>query len=119
MRVIKLVGVYPHRDLTLAGRDAILSSRLVLLNSFPAIRPWLVGLGVRFIRDISDRNGNGELAIIDAVLDASDEYGNVAYIVDENSNPGAVIEKFVDLAANEDDLTVEVIREPSRLENRS
>jgi hypothetical protein len=82
----------------------------VLFSGFPAIRPWLVGLGVRFIRDISDRRAEGDVAIFDAVLDASYEYGDVAYIVSENPSPGAaVIQKFLDLAANEDDLAVEVI----------
>jgi hypothetical protein len=112
MRVIKLVGIgsHPRRDLPLAARDAIVTSRLVLFSGFPAIRPWLVGLGVRFIRDISERRADGDIAVVDAVLDASDEYGDVTYIVLENPNPGAaVIEKFLDLAAKEDDLTIEVI----------
>lgn len=112
MRLIKLVGIGsdPRRDLPLAARDAIVTSRLVLFSGFPAIRQWLVGLGVRFIRDISERRADGDIAVFDAVLDASDEYGDVAYIVLENPSPGAaVIQKFLDLAAKEDDLTVEVI----------
>jgi hypothetical protein len=111
MRVIKLVAIggYPRRDVTPDARDAIVSSRLVLFGGVPAVRPWLVGLGVRFIRDISHRCAEGDTAIFDAVLDASDEYGNVSYIVLENPSGAAVIQKVLDLAANEDDLTIEVI----------
>jgi diphthamide biosynthesis methyltransferase len=112
MRVIKLVGIgmYPRRDLTLDARDAIRSSKLVLFSGVPAIRPWLVGLGVRFIRDISAHCVEGDTALVDAVLDASHEYGNVTYIVVGKPNPGAaVIQKFRDLAAKEDDLAVEWI----------
>lgn len=125
MRVIKLVGLgmYPQRDLTLGGRDAILSSKLVLLSSNPAIRPWLVELGVKFIRDISDRYVDGGkdvdnyAAIIDAVLDASHEYGDVAYVVPGNPNLGVTAtQRFLATAAKEDDLTVQVIPGVSSLD---
>lgn len=125
MRVIKLVGLgmYPQRDLTLGGRDAILSSRLVLFSSNPAIRPWLVELGAKFIRDVSDRYVNGGkdvdnyAAIIDAVLEASYEYGDVAYVVPGNPNLGVTAtQKFLELAAKEDDLSVEVIPGVSSLD---
>jgi hypothetical protein len=113
----------PQRDLTLGGRDAILASNAVLFSSFPGIRPWLAELGARTLLDISDRyvDGGKDLdnyaAIIGAVVDATHEYGEVAYVVPGHPNLGVTAtQRFLELAERDDDLIVEVVPGVSSLD---
>ncbi|MEU3312974.1 SAM-dependent methyltransferase [Streptomyces sp. NPDC006662] len=118
MAVVRLVGagIFPQRDLSIGGREALMNASKVLYVNFPGAREWLRELGLAHVEDIAGRYKDGAqdranyTSMLDAVVSAAREFGDVTYLMQGHPNLGVTLtQEIFRLADDEDDLRVEVI----------
>ncbi|MFF4528118.1 SAM-dependent methyltransferase [Streptomyces sp. NPDC001407] len=118
MAVVRLVGagIFPQRDLSIGGRNALLNASKVIYVSFPGAVEWLRELGVSNTQDIASYYKDGAedrdnySSMLDAVVAAAREFGDVTYLVQGHPNLGVTLtQELFRLSDKEADLDVEVI----------